>query len=119
EAIHAIRDYAAAVKAQGIVSCDEPRLLWLARHREQLEVKLLAPSAETLSFLYSKRRQIQLAVKVGFHLLPTVDVCSHADVSRIPASLYPVIIRPDDKWKLMLPFKLELARSAAEMHTFV
>ena len=121
QVIDAIRDYAAAVRAQGIVSCDEPRLLWLAQRRERLEreCKLLAPSLETLNFLYSKRCQIQLAAKVGFRLLPTVYVLSHDDVGCVPANLYPVIVRPDDKWKLTSPFKFALAYSASELHRVV
>src|SRR5215475_9885008 len=97
DAIRDIRDYSAAVKAQGIVSCDERRLLWLAENREQLEgeCKLLASSLETLNFLYSKRSQIKLAAQVGFSLLPTVYMFSRSDAAAIPANLYPVTIRPD------------------------
>lgn len=117
-AIRAIRDYSVAVKAQGIVLCDEERLLWLAQNQEQLEgaCKLLVSPLETLNFLYSKRCQIQLAAQVGFRVLPTAYVLGRSDVDRIPASLYPVIIRPDDKWKFSLPFKCGVAYSAAELH---
>ena len=116
--IRIARDYAASIGANGLVSVKNEVSSWLARNRSvfEPECRLLMPPAEVLDRLASKRRQLELAAKVGFDALPTAIVEKSSDCRRVPDAMFPVVLRPDRRRMGIPSFKVKTARSRHELH---
>ncbi len=116
-----VRKYAASVKADGLVSLNNARMVRLARNRSLFEpgCKLLMPSAEVLRWVSSKGNQIELAGRVGFDVLPTTHLAKASDCGNVLPDRYPVVLRPDRKQVGVPSFKVEVAHTRGELRAIV
>ena len=121
EGIAEILAYAKSVCAEALVTVFDSQLLWLARNRAELEpiCKLAAASAEALTFLASKRNQIELARTVGFDILPTWLLSSPRDGEGIPLGCFPLCLRPSSPADVQPTFKVRVMYSPAELNDFL
>ncbi len=121
EGIKIIRQYTASINAHGLVSEKNDRLVWLARNRSVFEplCRLLMPPFEVLRWTGSKSNQIELAVKVGFEVLPSTYLLKTSDCLGVPADRYPVVLRPDRRAGGVPAFKVKVARSPTELRAIV
>ena len=117
DGIRELHDYAAAVKAEAVVTLSDHNLLWLARNRGEFEpdCRLLVPSVESLELLASKKKQLDLARNVGFEVLPTWYLSGVDDCSAIPVRQFPVCLRPTDDRSVEPTFKVKVAHSLEEL----
>jgi hypothetical protein len=121
DGIERVLDYARSVSAAAIVAADNTHMSWLARHRRLFEpgCLLLMPNEDVLTWAGSKRAQIGLAKQVGFDVLPSVCLRVPSDCRRVTDDLYPVVLRPDRRYKGMPPFKVKLAYSRKVLEEIV
>lgn len=69
--------------------------------------------------LAGKKEQLALARDVGFPVLPTWIVTAPAEVATVPASAFPVVVRPDRQYATLPEFKAEQLGSSAALGQFV
>ncbi len=114
-----IRQYASDVGATALVAILDPDLVWLAAHRDAFEpaCRLLIPSSSSLVSIQSKCHQIDLARKAGLTVLPTHILMCPEDVDSIPASGFPLALRPDRQDDVAPAFKVRIARSREDART--
>lgn len=74
-----------------------------------------APSAAALDFLIAKLPQISLAAEVGMAVLPTWTLTTPACGARVPADVFPIVIRPDTDTSATPAFKAEKIATPAEL----
>lgn len=117
DGILAVRNYASELKADAVVAVNDQVLLWLARHRREIEpgCRLLMPRAEVLRWASSKRNQMALAADVGLDVLPALYLSGPADVRGVPAHLYPLVLRPDRQAGAGPSFKALQVNSPTEL----
>jgi hypothetical protein len=121
EGLEIIRKFVNLVGAQAIIAVSESHLLWLIRNRHIFDGKctVLASSERSLTFLASKKRQLELASQVGFELLPTWYLFGDEDSAQIPANQFPVCIRPTVPGAVKPTFKAVVIHSPAELRSFL
>jgi predicted ATP-grasp superfamily ATP-dependent carboligase len=97
EGIAWLADYVRGVDASALVATVDGDLIWLARHRHEFgpSCRVLVQPAESLDALLSKRHQASLARDAGLTVLPTHVLMHQDDADSIPASDYPLALRPD------------------------
>ncbi len=117
EGICAIRNYVTQVKAQALIALSEQHILWLSRERIAFDgtAKVLLPPYETLDFLKSKQAQANLARKVGLNVLPTHVFRAPEDAAQVPATHYPLCLRPSAEDAVDPMFKVEIVNSPDEL----
>ncbi|ACO33830.1 hypothetical protein ACP_3377 [Acidobacterium capsulatum ATCC 51196] len=110
-----------SVQADAICSDDEFMLYWLASHRHRFEPRctVLASSAEAIARLMEKSEQVQLAREAGFQVLPSWLLHTRADADSVPASSFPLCLRPTHMNSVTPPFKAHRVDSPAELHAFL
>jgi len=109
------------VEADALFTLWDPYLFWLAENRSVFEpaCKVMAPSLESLGLLASKQSQIDLALRVGFDVLPTWYLWAPEDYRKIPQCHFPVALRPDLPGAVKPEFKVVLARSPEDLRSFL
>ena len=115
--LQAILDYAQEVGAGALTTLAESNAHWLAAARARFEpaIRLLVPPIECLERLASKARQMELARAAGFEILPTWQVRGQTDIDAIEPARYPLALRPEAAGAVEHSFRIEIARSAAEL----
>jgi biotin carboxylase len=103
--------------ASALVAVRDRDLLWIAAHRDRFEpaCRILAPTPEWLAPRLSKRWQIDLARRAGLAVLPTHEVARPEDADRVPASDFPLVLRPDAEGAADPVFKAQLVTSRDEL----
>ena len=121
EGIAFIKRYADEIEASVLVAVLEPDLVWLAASRQEFapSCMVLAQTAESLRTLYSKRHQLMLARSAGLSVLPTYLLMRPADADSIPASDFPLALRPDRQECVQPGFKVRLVRSREQLQAMV
>lgn len=122
DVIRAVTEYARFVEADAMIaSPDEPFLIRLAAARSSFEprCKLLAPSADTLAALYSKKRQAEEASAAGFDVLPTWFLSGPGDERLIPDDGFPAVLRPDRPALVDPPFRFRLIHDRGQLARFL
>jgi hypothetical protein len=121
EGIAVIRRCVADVGASALVAMTDPELVWLSAHRGEFEpgCRVLVQSSASLLAIQSKCHQLELARTVGFDVLPTVLLRRPEDADLIPASCFPVAVRPDRPGDVEPGFKIRLAASKEEARDLV
>jgi D-aspartate ligase len=82
-----------------LVVTDEPALLTISEHREELEAhyRFRLPVHDTVLMLHDKARFHESAVKHGWPVPNGVVVRNHADLTGIASLRPPIILKPADK----------------------
>ena len=121
EGIAAIHEFVRSVEADALFTLWDPYLFWLAENRSVFEpaCKVMVPPLESLGLLASKQSQIDLALRVGFDVLPTWYLWAPEDYRKIPQCHYPVALRPDQRETVKPEFKVVLARSPEDLRSFL
>ncbi len=121
EGLDRINAYAHEIGAGVLIASGDKELVWLAENRDVFEpsCKVLVQSAESLRRLLSKRYQLEIAVQVGFPVLPTFILANPEDVAQVPATAFPLVLRPSQEADVQPVFKMRLIESPAQLEDFV
>ena len=122
EGIASVHEYVRSVEADALFTIWDRDLIWLGENRSVFEptCKVLVPPPESLRLLTSKQNQIDLALRVGFDVLPTWYLWAPEDYRKIPQCHYPVVVRPVDNFDAVSPeFKVIYAGSPEVLHSFL
>lgn len=116
-----IKRYAHKVGASALVAILDDELVWLGQHRLLFEpsCKVLVQTPESLFRILSKRHQLDLAKSAGLPVLPTYLLMQPEDVDPIPASDFPVVVRPDRQEDVRPAFKVRLIKSRGELRELI
>jgi hypothetical protein len=120
-ALDRVRQFAASVGADAVISADDLTLCWLARNRSLFEPAccVMAPPVEVLERFLPKTTQMGIAAQAGFDLLQTWDVTPRSGVAEIPESQFPICIRPDRMDLVRPPFKAKVLANRDEMTSWL
>jgi hypothetical protein len=121
EGINRIKRYAAEIDASALVATVDGELVWLGAHRREFEpaCQVLVQTSESLFRLQSKRYQLDLARSAGLSVLPTYLLRQLADADQIPASDFPLALRPDRQEDIEPGFKVRLVKSREELQSVI
>jgi len=121
DGVDLIRRYAHHVDASAVVATLDGELMWLGEHRHLFEpgCKVLVQTPESLFRLLSKRYQCDLARRVDLPVLPTYLVAQSQDADRIPASDFPLVLRPDRPEDVRPGFKVRLVKSSDDLRAVI
>jgi predicted ATP-grasp superfamily ATP-dependent carboligase len=122
DGIKLISDFLIKFCATGITCVAESIACWLNDHRQMFpdEVAIWLPTNETIKDLISKQRQIEIAQKVGFNVLPTYLIDKNLEANdHTPKDHFPLCLRPDDPAKVAPVFKVRLVYSQEELFAYV
>jgi predicted ATP-grasp superfamily ATP-dependent carboligase len=116
-----IRTHIERVRPSAIAAITDSELLWLARNRDRFapSCTVLVQDADVLGRLLSKRYQMELAKDVGLEVLPTFGLTKPEDANRIPAALWPLVLRPDRTESVEPDFKVSLVDSVESLRMLV
>jgi len=121
EGIAWLADYVRGVGASALVATGDGDLIWLARHRHVFEpgCRVLVQTADSLHALLSKRHQARLANDAGLTVLPTHVLTDRDDADSIPASDYPLALRPDRHGDVEPAFKVRFVASHDQLQQVI
>ncbi len=121
QALEQVLRFVRSVKAEAISSDDEATLLWLARHRAELEpdCRVMASPVAAIERLMQKSEQSALAKAAGFSVLPTWLVAPGEDGTLLPDADFPVCLRPTRMNSVEPPFKAERIADRSELNAFL
>ena len=122
DGIEIIKEFLIRFRATGITCVAESVACWLNDHRQMFpdEVAIWLPTNETIKDLISKQKQIEIARKVGFNVLPTHLIDKNLEtIDHIPKNHFPLCLRPDDPATVTPVFKAHLVDSQVELIKYV
>jgi hypothetical protein len=122
EGIASVHEYVRSVEADALFTFWDRDLIWLGENRSVFEptCKVMVPPPESLRLLVSKQNQIDLALRVGFDVLPTWYLWAPEDYQKIPQCHYPVVVRPDNNIDAVEPtFKVIFAGGPESLRSFL
>lgn len=121
QALEQVLQFIRSVQAEAISSDDEATLLWLARHRAELEpeCRVMASPAIAIERLMQKSEQSAMAKDAGFSVLPTWLVAPGEDGSLVPDAGFPICVRPSRMNSVDPPFKAERIVDRGALNTFL
>ena len=122
DGIEIIKEFLIRFRATGITCVAESVACWLNDHRQMFpdEVAIWLPTNETIKDLISKQKQIEIARKVGFNVLPTYIIDRNSGtIDYIPKNHFPICLRPDDPTALAPGFKVHLVYSHVELEQYI
>jgi len=117
-----ISDFLKKFRASGITCVAENIARWINDHRQMLpaEVALWLPSNQAINALISKQKQIEVARKVGFKILPTYFVEKDLQtIHGIPQEHFPLCLRPTEPQTIIPAFKVQMVYSRGDLTQFV
>ena len=122
DGIEIIKEFLIRFRATGITCVAESVACWLNDHRQMFpdEVATWLPTNESIKDLISKQKQIEIARKVHFNILPTYLIDKNSETSdHIPKNHFPLCLRPDDPATVTPVFKAHLVHSQEELIKYV
>jgi hypothetical protein len=117
-----ISDFLKKFRASGITCVAENIASWINDHRQMVpaEVALWVPSNQVINALISKQKQVEVARKVGFNVLPTYFVGKDLEtINGIPEEHFPLCLRPSEPQAIKPAFKVKLVHSLDELIHFI
>ena len=119
--IERIQRFVASSKADGLISTDELTLNWLSSHRDLFEprCRVMASPAKVLETLLSKKAQVDIAERSGFHVLPTWYLERAGDGAEIPDSAFPICVRPTYPYSVTPEFKARVFSNGLQMASWL
>jgi hypothetical protein len=122
EGMQIISDFVKQFRASGIICVAEKIASWANDQRQMLpaEVALWIPSNQLINALISKQKQVEVARKIGFDVLPTYFVGKDLKtIHGIPEEHFPLCLRPTEPQTIEPAFKVQLVYSRGELIRFV
>ena len=122
DGIQIIKEFLIRFRATGIMCVAESIACWLNDHRQMFpdEVAVWLPTNETIKNLISKQKQIEIARKVGFNVLPTYLISKDLQTTNgIRLEHFPLCLRPTDPATIKPVFKVHLVYSHEELKKYI
>jgi hypothetical protein len=122
DGIETIKEFLIRFRATGITCVAESVACWLNENRHMFpdEVAIWLPTNETIKDLISKQKQIEIARKVDFNVLPTYLIDKNSETNdHIPNNHFPLCLRPDDPASVTPVFKAHLVHSQLELIGYI
>lgn len=108
-----------AFQASGLACISENTACWLKKNNHVFDgVDLWFPPAETTERALSKKEQIETAKKIGLSVLPTYYLNNRKDLDYLPASDFPLCIRPSQPGSVEPTFKVKIVPSVDQADLF-
>ncbi len=120
--IQIINKFLKRFHASGVICIAEKIACWLNDNRDLLPsgVAIWLPSNKTIIDLISKLKQIEIARKVGFNVLPTYFIDKDfGGYHSIPSTHFPLCLRPDIPRGVEPVFKAHLVYPHDELKKYV
>jgi predicted ATP-grasp superfamily ATP-dependent carboligase len=120
--IQIINEFLIRFRATGMTCVAESIACWLNenRHMFPTELAVWLPTNKTIKDLISKQKQIEIARKIGFNVLPTYFISKNLEtIDPIPKDHFPLCLRPDDPATVTPIFKVHLVHSQEELIKYV
>ena len=122
DAIQIINEFLRRFKASGIICINEKIACWLNDNRQLIPSKVaiwLSPN-DVIKNVLSKQKQIEIAEKVGFSLLPTYLINRDQNIlNSILPKHFPLCLRPSEGGTIKPAFKVHLVYSSRELKKFI
>ena len=122
DGIRIIGDFLGKFRASGLICINEKIACWLNNNRRYLpeQVEIWLPPNETIVNVLSKKRQIQVAKKVGLRVLPTWFINWERQSSeKISERDFPLCLRPSEPGSIKPSFKVHIVDSSEALAGFV
>jgi predicted ATP-grasp superfamily ATP-dependent carboligase len=122
DGIQIIKEFLIRFRATGITCVAESVACWLNDHRQMFpdEVAIWLPTNKTIKDLISKQKQIEIARKIGFNVLPTYLIDKNLEtIDQILKNHFPLCLRPDDPATVTPVFKAHLVHSRVELIKYI
>ena len=122
DGIEIIKEFLIRFCATGITCVAESVACWLNDHRQMFpdEVAIWLPTNKSIKDLISKQKQIEIARKIHFNILPTYLIDKNLEtIDHIPKDHFPLCLRPDDPATVTPVFKAHLVHSQEELIEYV
>ena len=122
DGIEIIKEFLIRFRATGITCVAESVACWLNDHRQMFpdELATWLPTNKSIKDLISKQKQIEIARKVHFNILPTYLIDKNLEtINHIPKNHFPLCLRPDDPATVTPVFKAFLVHSQEELIKYV
>lgn len=119
--IKTISQFLRKFRATGIICISESMACWLNDNRRELPKKVAVwlPPNDIIKDLLSKEKQVEIARKVGFNVLPTYLIKNLQSFNSIPRRHFPLCLRPGNPGGIKPSFKVRLINSSTELYSFV
>ena len=119
--IETISQFLKKFRATGIICISESMACWLNDNRRELPEKVAVwlPPNDIIKDLLSKEKQVEIARKVGFNILPTYLIKNLQSFNSITRKHFPLCLRPDNPGGIKPSFKVHLIYSSAELKRFI
>ncbi|MBU0967482.1 MAG: hypothetical protein KKA54_14000 [Proteobacteria bacterium] len=120
EGIDSINNYIEHIEAQALIAQDDIIILWLGKNLLRLPAhcKFLAPPADKLEPLLSKKTQLGLAERAELRVLPTWYISNMDEGKLIPEDSYPICLRPAQSGAISPSFKAMVCKTPAQLFAF-
>ena len=118
EGINIINEFLIIFKADVVTCIAENIACWLNdnRHLFPGKVKVCLPKNKTIKDVLSKKKQIEIAQRVGMQILPTYLIDQDPNNAKIIKSEhFPICLRPSEPQKVTPPFKVKIIYSQKEL----
>jgi len=105
-------------QATDIIAIDERISIWLNDIAGELpdNVRVCSSSNETMKNVLSKQKQIEIAKKAGFQILPTYFIDKDfKDGKEFQSIEFPLCLRPSRPGSIYPPFKVKIAESPKQL----
>lgn len=122
EGIQIIIEFLREFRASGVTCIEERIACWINDFQQEFprDVDIWLPANDIIRDVVSKEKQIEVAHKVGFQVLPTYVVDKEGrSINQVLSDHYPLCLRPDDPAKIKPTFKVKLIYSEAELKKFI
>ena len=121
EGLETISSFLQEFRASGIIAINEDVSCWLSDTLpSSCKIPVWAPASPIIKSLHSKLKQLEVARRVGFDILPTYLIDSNLEtVASIPESAFPLCLRPDDPKSISPTFKVQLINARDDLFRFV
>jgi predicted ATP-grasp superfamily ATP-dependent carboligase len=119
--IKTIKQFLRKFRATGIICISESMACWLNDNRSELPEKVAVwlPPNDIINDLLSKEKQVEIARKVGFNVLPTYLIKNLQSTISIPREHFPLCLRPCNPGGIKPSFKVRLIDSSVELNCFI
>ena len=121
KSIKTIKQFLRKFRATGIICISESMACWLNDNRRELpdKVAVWLPPNDIINDLLSKEKQVEIARKVGFNVLPTYLIKNLQSTNSIPRKHFPLCLRPGNPGGVKPCFKVHLIHSSGELKRFI
>jgi hypothetical protein len=120
--IKTIKRFLGKFRATGIICISESMACWLNDNLREFPVNVAVwlPPNDIIKDLLFKEKQVEIARKVGFKVLPTYLMDQNIEMlETISQEHFPLCLRPSNSMGIKPYFKVRLVYSSAELNRFI